>query len=427
MATPLSAVRTMWSPSLLSSLRAAFCALVKLGLGGWEDLRTLFISALSSSASCWLSLVQVASMAVMYSKLGGCLGLTAKLGPLARTDLWAGVKGLLDRLMTHLGLGSSLEEPWLDLLGGMGVGLPSQEVELSSWEGWVRTVPGGCLIPCLSALGGYGPALPWWCWRDEGELFPSLCIWREEAWDELTSSEGRCEALGRKLLPSPGGRWAVARPGAWKMGALLPSEEGCTAARRELLPSPGGRWAIARLGRPPDAWILGELFPSKEGCTVARERIASFPGRKVSNCRTRETAWCLDTGSTVPFQGRVYSCQERIASFPRRKVSNCRTRETAWCLDTGRAVTFWGRVYSCLGRIASLPGREVSNGRCGEIAYDLTCRVGLTAYYLTVILGWTSTFREKVTSCRGIVSFPGRKESNGRGGVVGICLTNLVA
>ena len=163
MATPLSAVRTMRSLSPLSSLRAAFCALVKLGLGGWEDLRTLFILALSSSASCWLSLVQAASMAVMYSKLGGCLGVTAKLGPLARTDLWAGVKGLLDRLMTHLGLGSSLEEPWLDLPGGMGVGLPSQEVELTSWEGWVGLCLGGTY--CLACLpwGGYGPALPGWC------------------------------------------------------------------------------------------------------------------------------------------------------------------------------------------------------------------------------------------------------------------------
>ena len=46
-------------------------------------------------------------MAVMYSKLGGCLGVTAKLGPLARTDLCTEVKGLLERLMTHLGLGSS--------------------------------------------------------------------------------------------------------------------------------------------------------------------------------------------------------------------------------------------------------------------------------------------------------------------------------
>ena len=34
------------------------------------------------------------------------------LGPLASTDLCAGVKGLLDRLITHFGLGSSKgEEP----------------------------------------------------------------------------------------------------------------------------------------------------------------------------------------------------------------------------------------------------------------------------------------------------------------------------
>ena len=56
-------------------------------------------------------------MAVIYSKLGGCLGDTTKLGPLARTDLCAGVKGLLDRLMTHFGLGSSGEDPWGSLLG----------------------------------------------------------------------------------------------------------------------------------------------------------------------------------------------------------------------------------------------------------------------------------------------------------------------
>ena len=62
-------------------------------------------------------------MAVIYSKLGGCLGETAKLGPLARTDLSAGVKGLLDKLMTRLGLGSSLEDPWGSLLGVVGVGL----------------------------------------------------------------------------------------------------------------------------------------------------------------------------------------------------------------------------------------------------------------------------------------------------------------
>ena len=56
-------------------------------------------------------------MVVIYSKLGGCLGHTAKLGPLARTDHCTGVKGLLDKLMTHLGLGSSVEEPWGTLVG----------------------------------------------------------------------------------------------------------------------------------------------------------------------------------------------------------------------------------------------------------------------------------------------------------------------
>ena len=55
-------------------------------------------------------------MAVMYSKLGRCLGETTKFGPLARTDLCTGVKGLVDKLMTHLGLGSSMEEPWRLLL-----------------------------------------------------------------------------------------------------------------------------------------------------------------------------------------------------------------------------------------------------------------------------------------------------------------------
>ena len=49
-------------------------------------------------------------MAVMYSKLGGCLGDTAKLVPLARADLCAWVKGFLDKLMIHIGLGSSRED-----------------------------------------------------------------------------------------------------------------------------------------------------------------------------------------------------------------------------------------------------------------------------------------------------------------------------
>ena len=174
------------------------------------------------------------------------------------------------------------------------------------------------------------------------------------------------------------------------------------SSREKTASSPGRKVSSCR------TWCLGSVSAVAFWGRVysCQERIASFPMRKVSNCRTRETTWCLDTGSAVAFRGRVYSYREGIASFPRRKVSNCRTRETAWCLDTGRAVTFRGRVYSCRGRIASLPGREVSYGQCGEIAYSLTCRVGLTAYYLTVTLGWTGTFREKVTSCWGDCLLP---------------------
>ena len=62
------------------------------------------------------------------------MGDTTKLGPLARTDLCADVKGLLERLLTHFGLGSSGEDTWESLLGGLGVGLPSWEPALSAWE-----------------------------------------------------------------------------------------------------------------------------------------------------------------------------------------------------------------------------------------------------------------------------------------------------
>ena len=71
-------------------------------------------------------------MAVIYSNLGGCFWETAKLGPLASTDLCALVKGLLDKLITHFGLGSSKwEEPW-GLLYLEGEDLAS--LEALAWE-----------------------------------------------------------------------------------------------------------------------------------------------------------------------------------------------------------------------------------------------------------------------------------------------------
>ena len=138
----------MQSLSLLSSLMACNWDLVTLGLGGWKDLRTLLITALSSSASCWPSLVQTASIAMIYSRLGGCQGVTAKLGPLASTDLCAWVKGLLDKLMTHLGLGSSNELSMED----QGTALDAWASVLA-WGAWDLTgeAGGGMLIAWVSA------------------------------------------------------------------------------------------------------------------------------------------------------------------------------------------------------------------------------------------------------------------------------------
>ena len=76
-------------------------------------------------------------MAVMYFKLEGCFGEPTKLGPLARTDLCALVKGLVERLMTHFGLGSfPEEEPWgLFCLLGREEGLASWGLALLvTWE-----------------------------------------------------------------------------------------------------------------------------------------------------------------------------------------------------------------------------------------------------------------------------------------------------
>ena len=80
-----------------------------------------------------------------------------KLCSLARTDLCTWVKGLLDKLMTHLGLGSSMEELWgLLALLLMGEVLPTWDlaclawgVVLFSWEAW-EAWEALTLIECLT-------------------------------------------------------------------------------------------------------------------------------------------------------------------------------------------------------------------------------------------------------------------------------------
>ena len=268
-------------------------------------------------------------MAVIYSKLGGCLGVTAKLDPVARTDLWAGVRGLLERLITHLGLGSSLEDPW-GAYWGVVVRLSSQEIVLFSWEAWGALCLLDCLRPCLTDLawllgwpaGGELLPSPKGRWAVAGgELLPSLERRRVPAWlpageELLPSLEGRRVPAwlpaGEELLPSLGGRWAIAweellpsleerRVPAWLPAGeeLLPSLEGRRApawlpAGEELLPSLGGRWAIAweellpsLEGRRAPSWLPAgeELLPSLEGRRVpawlpaGEELLPSLGGR----------------------------------------------------------------------------------------------------------------------------------------------------
>ena len=152
-------------------------------------------------------------MAVIYSKLGGCLGVTAKLGPLARTDLCAGVKGLLERLMTHLGLGSSLEEPWLDLWGGVKEGaFPGgcaglwgrlSGLKPGGKPSTLPVYPGGVgIVPCLGCplgvIGGLGRIVFFPC-----STGPGLRGVRGRAVSfrgKLCSSQGRIASFpGRKV------------------------------------------------------------------------------------------------------------------------------------------------------------------------------------------------------------------------------------
>ena len=124
-------------------------------------------------------------MAVMYSRLGGCLGDTSKLGPLASTDIWAWVNGLPDKLITHFRLGSSSVLPliWEETGGALwyvncspswlptclGAVLVSWEPALPTWEAvllaWEAALPSWdlVLVPWESALTAWGLELPITC------------------------------------------------------------------------------------------------------------------------------------------------------------------------------------------------------------------------------------------------------------------------
>ena len=148
-------------------------------------------------------------MAVMYSKLGGCLGVTAKLGPLAKTDLWAGVKGLLERFMTHLGLGSSLEEPWGGLLGGWMCCFPGRwcwppgKPELTYCWGAPIALPGSpSCVASLTCLGGPKGV------RVGSGLSGGICLRRSDSFPGIRRESGCRGSTGFPRRESCSQRWA---------------------------------------------------------------------------------------------------------------------------------------------------------------------------------------------------------------------------
>ena len=340
----------MWSLSLFSSLKAKFWALLRLGLGGWEDLRTLLISALGSSASCWLSLVQAASMAVICSKLGGCLGGNHKIGSFSqnRSLGWGQrfVGKVNDQLRVRFFIRRTLGEPaW----GGSG-GLSSQEIALFSWEDWGALCLVECLKPCLTDLAWFLD----WLAMGRTVTFPQ---------GKVSSSLGRTASfLRRKVSHCLGG----------------------TASFPQRMESSGqGRTASFIQGKVSNYQGRTASFPrgKESAClTACWGWIASFPDRKVSNCWGRIASF---TG------GKVSNCLGRTASFPRRKESTCLTACWGWIASFterkvsncwGRIASFtWGKVSNCLGDTVSFPGRKVSSG------------LGITASFT----------RGKVSSCLG--------------------------
>ena len=242
-------------------------------------------------------------MAVMYSKLGGCLWVTAKLDPLARTDLWAGVKGLLERFMTHLGLSSSLEEPWGGLLGGGGgrVVFPG--------DGAILLGRLGCPVP-----RGTPMALPKWpSW-----IVKLTCMWRASGLGNAASFAGGKESSGLGRIASFPRR---------KVSNCLGRTASFTQGK---VSSCQGRIASFAGGK----------------VSSCQERFASFPRRKVSNCQSRVSgnAWCLTAywGRLTVYWGRIYGLG-RTAYFLRGKESACLT------VSFGCVVTFpMGEVLACL-------------------------------------------------------------------------------
>ena len=149
--TPMSAVRTTLDVSCFSCVRALHCVGLMLHLVlCWVCccLSNLLTSDLNSSATWDGSFEEVCSTAVMWASMG-VLGGYGKLGLFSRRDNCSVVRGILDRLMTHIlvqlvvvHVSLELEGRWLLMLEG------AMDAESALVEGVGSWVWQGLLVCC---------------------------------------------------------------------------------------------------------------------------------------------------------------------------------------------------------------------------------------------------------------------------------------
>ena len=108
-ATPLSAVKINLLLSYFNLFRALYSSLLMfIGPLLWFCFSILFTSTLNSSCFPCSSLVQVCSIAVIYSLTSVSLGVITNCGPWASNFSWSSVSGVLDRFITHFFLSALL-------------------------------------------------------------------------------------------------------------------------------------------------------------------------------------------------------------------------------------------------------------------------------------------------------------------------------
>ena len=90
-------------------------------------------------------------MSVIYSKLGGCLGVTAKVRSFSQNRPLSWGQRFAGKVNDPLRVRFFIRRPLGEPTGGV-VRLSSQEIVLFPWEAWGALCLEECLRPCLTDL-----------------------------------------------------------------------------------------------------------------------------------------------------------------------------------------------------------------------------------------------------------------------------------